>query len=373
MIIVVLPSCFCIFLKVKNDTRQSHLQSTGDLPYFFHSSMEDPFNITGGAGVRFDRKAKVIAEFREQFPIRASGGIIRAGRDRPKKDHQKPWTVYEQTRSSAQGIFTPRQVTQQWFLVPTLLPIQEGSSPTPSFTDDPAMGLFRVRKEGRGEMEHYTNIRRVAHLAEAHPLVQNVRQHKPDKQLDPSQFDIDGRAVKYHQSPWDLRVTLAASGAQMIVGVSAEKTAIPLLSLWWHPIGPAPKHSAAAHVRVAFPRHYGGAALGHFAILGAWNPSLCPALRQNSVFVFTRSLASASRSYASRSYASRSSASKANANLPRLLLKEDRAYSVPEFARRKEVRGVVEKRTVESNSLWRAVIVFRIATNADYVQYHPEK
>ena len=204
-----------------------------------------------------------IGKLKPSPPMRASGRIIRAGRDKPERDHQKPWTVYEQTRSSAQGIYTPPQVSQQWLLVPTLLPIQEGSSPTPSLTDDPAEGLFRVRKEGRGEMEHYTNIRRVAQLAKNHPLVQNVREHKQDKQPDPSQFDIDGRAVKYHQSPWDLKLTLAASGAQMIVGVSAEKTAIPLLSLWWHPIGPAPKHSAAAHVRVAFPRHYGGAALGH--------------------------------------------------------------------------------------------------------------
>ena len=202
----------------------------------YPKAMEDDTDITAGDELRLDWKARIIRDFRQRFPIRASGGITRAGTDKPGKDDQRPWTIYQQTRRSAlANKHSQRQISQQWLLVPTLLPVQ-GSRPTQSLTDDPKMGLFNILKAGR-QMEHYTNIHRVAHLAQAHPLVQAVRKHKPEKELDDSRFDLDGRCWKYHQSPWDLHVTLAASGAEMLVGLTTSEAAVHLLSLWWSPTG----------------------------------------------------------------------------------------------------------------------------------------
>ena len=74
-------------------------------------------------------------------------------------------------------------------------------------------------------MEHFTNIHGVEFLAQQHPLVESVQQHNPQKLLGDSTFNKVGRCTKPHQSPWGLKLTLAASDAQMIAGVSANGAA----------------------------------------------------------------------------------------------------------------------------------------------------
>ena len=82
-------------------------------------------------------------------------------------------------------------------------------------------------------MQHYSNIHRVSHLASTHPRVSSVTPHKINKRLEPSEFNKQGRCTKYHQSPWDLEITLKESGAQMHVGCTVSKVAANLLSFWW--------------------------------------------------------------------------------------------------------------------------------------------
>ena len=60
-------------------------------------------------------------------------------------------------------------------------------------------------------------------LAERHPQIEKVWKHKESKSFDPSTFDSYGRAEAYHQAPFDLAIGLAASGAEMYVGVTTNK------------------------------------------------------------------------------------------------------------------------------------------------------
>ena len=101
--------------------------------------------------------------------------------------------------------------------------------------------------------EHWTNIHRIRFLAERHPQIEWVKKHKESKAFDPSDFDSNGRAEKYHQSPFDLAIGLAASGAEMHVGVTTNKVSKEdsaehrggLIALWWR--GPnAPRLHAVA-------------------------------------------------------------------------------------------------------------------------------
>ena len=72
-------------------------------------------------------------------------------------------------------------------------------------------------------MMHYTNIHRVRLLAMRHPLVDEVEEHRPDKAHDKTIRNSIQRALNGHQSTHDLKFTLAASGAKMILGVSVHK------------------------------------------------------------------------------------------------------------------------------------------------------
>ena len=84
----------------------------------------------------------------------------------------------------------------------------------------------------RKTLQHYTNIHRIECLARSHPLVLKVEYHNPHKAADPSTFDQWGRAVKFHQSPHDLRLAVG-SRVEMLVGCSVQGAAQGLLSLWW--------------------------------------------------------------------------------------------------------------------------------------------
>ena len=128
--------------------------------------------------------------------------------------------------STRRNLLKPSPCVQQWLFVLVLLPT--GGLPTQSLTGDDRTELFRVTRGGQ-EMQHHTNIYRVRALADAHPLVHSVCEHKVTKALDDSQFNGDGRVTKCHQSPWDLKLTVG--GEEMIVGVSGNGVVVALLSL----------------------------------------------------------------------------------------------------------------------------------------------
>ena len=62
--------------------------------------------------------------------------------------------------------------------------------------------------------------------------------HKVQKELDESIFDDVGRAVHGHQSMFDLKICLAATGAVMQVGCTVNSTVANSISLWWAPQKP---------------------------------------------------------------------------------------------------------------------------------------
>ncbi|CAK0796164.1 unnamed protein product, partial [Prorocentrum cordatum] len=101
-------------------------------------------------------------------------------------------------------------------------------------------------------MEHYTNIHRLRALLLSHPLVSTATPHKVDKALDPKCFDEDGWAYKYHQSPWDLSVTLAASGAKFTLGWTTNHIKKPLAAMWWLMQGKAATADNLAHAEAIF-------------------------------------------------------------------------------------------------------------------------
>ena len=132
-------------------------------------------------------------------------------------------------------------------MTPFLIASEKGSRTQPlAGAGWDAILMKCVKKEFGKETswEHYTNVHRMRALAETHPLVRAVKQHKLDKSLDNSTFDATGRALRHHQSPWDLQISLdrlgpgiAASGAKMFCGVSVHKAHKDLLSIWWQPAG----------------------------------------------------------------------------------------------------------------------------------------
>ena len=75
-----------------------------------------------------------------------------------------------------------------------------------------------------GRHQHYTNVHRIMHLAQQHPLVDEVSFHNINKEVDRSTHNPQGRCIKGHQSPHDLHL-ITATGAQMYVGVTVNGTA----------------------------------------------------------------------------------------------------------------------------------------------------
>ena len=118
--------------------------------------------------------------------------------------------------------------------------------------------LFVMKPQGQRLHEHWTNIHRMRFLAQQHPQIETVRAHKSNKGTDPSSFDVYGRAVEYHQSPFDLHIILAASGAEMYVGVTVNKIKKQntpehrggLIALWWS--GPAAPSKISAVAEAVF-------------------------------------------------------------------------------------------------------------------------
>ena len=164
------------------------------------------------------------SEWRRVNPVRAPQ-VNTVFTKRPSKPEQAAWTMYK----------TPRQ---SWFVTPFALNMPKDFSHSLNSTPD-KYKLYRYthQPDGKGTeekyYEHYTNIHRMRNLATRHPLVSNVDLHKVSKAKDRTDFNARGRATKYHQSPWDLLLTLAASGAQMYVGVTVNKIAENLITMWY--------------------------------------------------------------------------------------------------------------------------------------------
>ncbi len=106
---------------------------------------------------------------------------------------------------------------------------------------DPASGgspptVKDNRPGGALTHQHYTDLQRITRLAGCHPMVATVAARKVSEKSKggPTVYDAIGRAVKRHQSPWDLDVQLGP-GAVMQIGCSVHGADDKLLSLWWAP------------------------------------------------------------------------------------------------------------------------------------------
>ena len=84
-------------------------------------------------------------------------------------------------------------------------------------------------------MRRFTNVYRMAYLAEQHPMVKSVARRKVKTCSEKSEFDNIGRCSRFRQSPFNLQITLAAFGAEWTAGCIVKNTQQDLLSLWWKP------------------------------------------------------------------------------------------------------------------------------------------
>ena len=181
-------------------------------------------DIFGANDEEVSRGAERRKAWRADVPTRKPTNVSLEYKDfaRPTPCEQQAWTYYTHPVSR-----------QSWVTPPFLVPM---TNTTQSLTGAPAKAkLMEVTRNGE-KMQHYTNIHRIQHLAERHPLVSFVGTHKVHKAADPSRFNKEGRCTKFHQSPWDLAITLGASGAVMHVGATVNNTNAMLLSLWWKPV-----------------------------------------------------------------------------------------------------------------------------------------
>ena len=190
------------------------------------SGADDDDSASTFVGHKFAQEiGRRLTQWRLQFPTRlpVSDGVQREidhlQKPRPSKSEQRSWTTY---RRCSLG-----RLEQEWLLTPFF-----ATPPTQPLAGAPTEAMLDLF----GNVTHYTSIGRVSWLAKLHPLVESVDQHKLSKSLDDRVFDSNGRAIKGHQSPFDLKLKLAASSGAMLVGVSVHLTKSDLLSLWWKPL-----------------------------------------------------------------------------------------------------------------------------------------
>ena len=85
---------------------------------------------------------------------------------------------------------------------------------------------------GPPKQQHCTSNHRIECLARSHPLVLSVGPYKPGKALGSSAYNSSDRALRYRQSPHDLRLTVG-SGMGMPAGCSVNGARQGLQSVWW--------------------------------------------------------------------------------------------------------------------------------------------
>ena len=183
-------------------------------------------DIFAASGAEVDEEIAKWESWRQEVPTRKPNGtkIIREAYLRPiNKSEQDAWHYY-----------TDPGTRQSWIFVPFLEKAQD-SSAQPLAGAPLEANLFQCTVKGE-LLQHYSNIHRVSHLASTHPLVRSVIPHKIEKAADPSQFDATGRRTKYHQSPWDLDITLAGTGLRMHLGCTVNNIKSDLVAFWWQPV-----------------------------------------------------------------------------------------------------------------------------------------
>ena len=164
-----------------------------------------------------------LANFRAKFPVR--GEVTWTNKMRPGRSEQVPWDHYRQFRAGKTA-----RVDQEWWMPPLLVPLANKTAV--GLSGDEALWQGPASGGGQRVVEHYTNIHRIEKLAEEHPLV--IGQERVTKPSAKTIFDKNRRAVKGHQSEWNLRL-YANHDVHMDVGVTAHDASADLLSLWWKP------------------------------------------------------------------------------------------------------------------------------------------
>ena len=139
---------------------------------------------------------------------------------KPTPTDQLPWHAYRMQSDPH----------YEMIVVRFLVDITERAQPLAGWTS-----LKRYTINGR-LMEHFHNIDRIAELAMSHPEVAEVQKHNlHNQQYVLSWFDETGRATRYHQSPWDLKLRLAATGATMYVGYTVNGAGAGMANIWMCP------------------------------------------------------------------------------------------------------------------------------------------
>ena len=165
-----------------------------------------------------------IKKWRRGWPVRVPNGRPVAEISvsaKPSPRAQLPWHAYRMESDPH----------YEMIAVEFSVDITERAQPLAGCIDKP---LKQVTINGR-RMEHFHSIDRIAEAATSHPEVAEVEKHNLRKQYDLSEFDETGRATRYHhQSPWDLKLRLAATGATMYVGYTVNDAIATMAKIWWH-------------------------------------------------------------------------------------------------------------------------------------------
>eukprot|EP00959_Pyramimonas_sp_CCMP1952_P268798 5620260-Pyramimonas_sp.AAC.1 len=134
-------------------------------------------------------------------------------------------------------------------MTPFLVPTHDVTSAIGINGGETTLPKYSVAASGAGQETHMhrADIYRIASLARSHPMVCHAKRGPNDKEHHPQQKDRFGRAEKWHQSPFDLHVSVAGR-VEIIVGCSVNATAKivredyaahGLLGLWWKPASKA--------------------------------------------------------------------------------------------------------------------------------------
>ena len=164
-----------------------------------------------------------IQKWRRGHPVRVPNGGPVAEIPVPVKPtptDQLPWHAYRMQSDPH----------YEMIVVRFLVDITERAQPLAGCIDKP---LKQVTINGR-RMEHFHSIDRIAELAMSHPEVAEVQKHNLHNQQY-ERFDETGRATRYHQSPWDLKLRLAATGATMYVGYTVNGAGAGMANIWMCP------------------------------------------------------------------------------------------------------------------------------------------
>ena len=167
-------------------------------------------------------QAKQWIGYRNKFPAREGAQVLSCTRmTRPNKGDQQQWHHYRQLRDN-------REVGQEWWLPPFLLPVCPKKGAVKMDKPEHALQQCPAHPAPGGQMamEHFTNIHRIKKLADQHPMVLMVVDHKVAEKAKTKQvLNEEGRVKKKggHQSLMDLRLTLSF-GVEFIVGCSVNAT-----------------------------------------------------------------------------------------------------------------------------------------------------